>query len=150
MDFHCSRDSQQLLFLSKLQVLGSGRCLWLNMQSCSTGTQCQSFTGLRLLPTLERVGTSGVLPQCALEQGLNWKPRLFPDPVWGTVLFRLWGVNCCAWLGRPRPPSLYHKELASDLLLLTHFQGCVLCGLCSENEASTGPVDFCPLHVVSL
>lgn len=30
------RVSQQVLVLSKWEVLGSGRCLWLKMQSCST------------------------------------------------------------------------------------------------------------------
>lgn len=65
------------------------------------------------------------------------------------MLFRPW-VNCCAWLGRLKPPSPYHEELASDLLLLTHFQRCAFCCLFSKSETITNPVDFCPLHVVSL
>lgn len=82
LDFKCSRISQQLLILGKWEVLGSGRCLWLKIQSCSTGTQWQPcFAGLRLpLPMLQRVGISGVLLLCTLEQGLNRKPQLVPNP----------------------------------------------------------------------
>lgn len=81
LDFNCSRVSWQLLILGKWEVLGSGRCLWLKMQSCSTGTQWQPcFTGLQLpLPMLQCVGTSGVLLLCALEQDLNQKPQLVPN-----------------------------------------------------------------------
>lgn len=81
LDFNCSRVSQQLLIPSKWEVLGSGRCLWLKIQSCRADSQSGSPASLGLwlpLPTLQSVGTSSVLPHCALEQGLNQKPSFVP------------------------------------------------------------------------
>lgn len=80
LDFNCSRVSQQLLILSKWEVWGSGRCLCLKVQSCSTGTQWQPCSrGLWLpLPAWQRVGTFSVSLHYALEPGLNLEPWLVP------------------------------------------------------------------------